>query len=68
MTFFSWAAGFFRESSDESMTRLCTLILVIAGVIYAFVHHDYIAGIAICMAGLCPKLVQKRMERKKNQV
>lgn len=57
---------FFRdEKGNNSMTRLCTLILVVGGLIYAYTHVDYIGGLAIATLGMSGKIVQKKLSETK---
>ena len=40
-------AGFFRTDTNESMTRLISLIVALSGVVYMVFTWDYIGTIAI---------------------
>jgi hypothetical protein len=59
---------FFTENNDRlSMTRLLSFILVVGGVVLAFVHPDY-EGLSLGMIalGLGAKVGQKSLEGKRD--
>lgn len=58
---------FFQDQNgDGSMTRLCTFILVVSGVVQIFVYPDhYTAGIEMIIIGLGGKITQKKLSESK---
>jgi hypothetical protein len=62
--------GFFKEKSDLSMMRLCTLLLVCSGIFItwmavAFQLDGGFYGIELAALGILGKSYQKRVENKK---
>lgn len=58
--------GFFLENSQVSMTRLLSFILVIAGIIHAFLYKDLAMASMLIGFGVTGKVGQKVIERGKN--
>ena len=57
---------FFCEDNDRlSLNRLQSLILVISGIIYAFIHQDIVVSAMLIGFGVTGKIVQKGMEKGK---
>lgn len=59
-------AGFGESFTDDkgsvSMTRVCTFILVVGGVVFAYIYPDYEAGyLGLVTLGLGGKITQKRL-------
>jgi len=58
--------SFFIENSQVSMTRLLSFILVISGIIHAFLYKDLSMAGLLIGAGMTGKVVQKGIEGKNN--
>ena len=54
--------GFFSESSDSSMTRLCCFICVLTACILAIIGRDVILVGTLLGAGFTAKVTQKIKE------
>jgi len=62
-----WFAGFFETDAPQSMTRLCTFILIDSGVIYCFFHPmEAMPGLEMILIGLTGKITQKRLTERKS--
>lgn len=60
---------FFMDSNGAlSMMRLCTFVLVLGGLVFAYVHPDHETGyISIITLGLGGKSIQKHLENNKSK-
>ena len=60
---------FFMDSKGSlSMMRLCTFILVVGGLTFAYIHPDHEMGyISIITLGLGGKATQKHLENLKSK-
>ena len=68
MKFFNWIAGFFEEDSQQSMMRVCTLILIVWGCKICDDNPEHaMTGLEMIGAGLLGKGYQKWQEGKKNK-
>ena len=57
---------FTDHKGNMSMTRLCTFILVVGGLVYGFVNPEhYTFGIECIVFGLGGKISQKYLEKPK---
>ena len=58
---------FFKDDKGQfSMTRLCTFLLVLGGIIMAYVYPEYEVGyLGMITLGLGGKVTQKFIENKK---
>ena len=58
--------NFFLENSQVSMTRLLSFILVISGIIHAFLYKDIAMASMLIGFGVSGKVGQKIIEGKNN--
>ena len=58
--------SFFLENSQVSMTRLLSFILVISGIIHAFLYKDIAMASMLIGFGVTGKVGQKVIEGKNN--
>ena len=58
--------NFFLENSQVSMTRLLSFILVISGIIHAFLYKDLAMASMLIGFGVTGKVGQKVIEGKNN--
>ncbi len=65
--FLKTTMNFFREGEKESMARLNSFILVVTGLVFAFLHPDNIIMVSFLVgSGVGQKILQKMTEVKKN--
>jgi len=59
---------FMDDKGAYSMMRLLSFLLVVSGIVFAFVHPDYETGyISIITLGLSGKVGQKFLEKTKDE-
>ena len=60
---------FMDKDGALSMTRLCTFILVVGGLVFAFIYPlDHVGYIGIISLGLGGKITQKYIENGKEDI
>ena len=61
-----WLDFFKDDKGSFSMTRLCTFILVVGGLVFAYIYPDYETGyLGLITLGLGGKVGQKYLEKQK---
>lgn len=60
---FNYIGDFFKQNTENSMARLISFILVISGIIFAFIHPDHVAMASLMIGiGVTGKVIQKKTE------
>ena len=52
------------DKGQLSLTRLCTLLLVVSGIVFVFINPEhYVPGVEMIDLGLLGKVAQKQIEK-----